>query len=104
MDALVRHLAAAEVADLVVVTAGRHGAWAQSATGQEWRAAAVPVDVRQPQGAGAAFSAGLIHTWDTGHGIADRLRFACAVGSLWCTRATCEPLPTLAEVAAVLTS
>ncbi|MDR7277725.1 sugar/nucleoside kinase (ribokinase family) [Catenuloplanes atrovinosus] len=61
------------------------------------------VDVRQPQGAGAAFSAGLIHTWDTGQDIAARLRFACAVGSLWCTRATSDPLPTDTEVAEALT-
>ncbi|WP_310370193.1 PfkB family carbohydrate kinase [Catenuloplanes atrovinosus] len=87
----------------MVVTAGRHGAWAQSAAGQRWRATALAVDVRQPQGAGAAFSAGLIHTWDTGQDIAARLRFACAVGSLWCTRATSDPLPTDTEVAEALT-
>ena len=91
-------LAAQQIAELVVVTAGKHGAWAQSAKGETWHAPAVAVEVRQPQGAGAAFSAGLIHTWRQDLTIPDRLRFACAAGSAWCERGTDQPLLTVSDV------
>jgi sugar/nucleoside kinase (ribokinase family) len=100
VDILVNALVAMEVAELVVVTAGRHGARAADKQGQRWTVPAITVDAEQPQGAGAAFSAALIHTIQSNMDIEQRLKLACATGSLWCTRSTATALPTLSEIAA----
>jgi sugar/nucleoside kinase (ribokinase family) len=44
-----------------ILTAGGQGALARTRSGQTITAAALTVDVQQVQGAGAAFSAALIH-------------------------------------------
>ncbi|WP_165978681.1 PfkB family carbohydrate kinase [Actinomadura darangshiensis] len=54
--------------------------------------------MRQPQGAGAAFSAGLIHRLRRGDDLEELLRFACAAGSRWCSRPFGAPLPNEAEI------
>ena len=93
-------LTALDVADLVIVTTGRRGALACEQGGETLSAPAKPVAVRQVQGAGAAFSAALIHTQSDPHGSSSeqRLRFACAAGSLWCGRQPDGPLPTREQV------
>lgn len=97
--ATLEHLVDLKVADLVVVTAGRHGARAVDARGTQWVVPATQVTAVQPQGAGAAFCAALIHTRGSGMDLGRRLLFACAAGTLWCTRPTDTPLPTAAEIA-----
>jgi sugar/nucleoside kinase (ribokinase family) len=95
-------LAALDIADIAVVTVGRQGALARTRSGQTITAAAVTVDVRQVQGAGAAFSAGLIHARGQGQSLPDCLRFACAAGSLWCSRAPDAPLPSADDITVLM--
>lgn len=95
-------LAALDIADIAVVTVGRHGALARTRSGQTITAAAVTVDVQQVQGAGAAFSAALIHARSQGQSLPDCLRFACAAGSLWCSRAPDAPLPSADDITTLM--
>jgi len=93
-------LTASNLADLVIVTAGRAGAVCRSGHGAVTSIPAVPVRVRQVQGAGAAFSAALIHARLGGAEPAEALRFACAAGSLWCSRTHDGALPGADEISA----
>lgn len=97
-------LQALQVADLTVVTAGRRGAVAASLATGVVVAPAIAVRVRQVQGAGAAFSAALIHSRARGDDLASSLAYACASGSLWCTRSLDEPLPRDDEISALMRS
>jgi sugar/nucleoside kinase (ribokinase family) len=90
-----------DVADTVIVTAGRLGAVARGRSGTRISAPANSVTVRQVQGAGAAFSAALIHADHSplkDRSAEEQLRFACTAGSLWCARTPDDPLPTREEV------
>jgi sugar/nucleoside kinase (ribokinase family) len=86
-------LSALGVADIVIVTAGRAGAFCRSSDGSTIATPAKAVRVQQVQGAGAAFSAALIHARQAGAEVAEALRFACAAGSLWCSRTHHGALP-----------
>lgn len=90
-------------ASWVVITAGAAGALALSPN-ECLNAPAFRVDVRHTHCAGAAFSGGLIygllHDWS----MDDCLTLACASGALRCERAHREPMPTLAELHAVIGS
>ena len=77
-------LAALDAADIVIVTAGRHGAIARTRSGGTAVAHALAVPVQQVQGADSAFSAALIHYRETGASLGACLRSACIAGSLWC--------------------
>jgi sugar/nucleoside kinase (ribokinase family) len=96
-------LAALDIADIAVVTVGRQGALARTRSGQTITAAAVTVDVQQVQGAGAAFSAALIHARSQGQSLPRCLQFACAAGSLWCSRTPDARLPSADEITAFMT-
>jgi sugar/nucleoside kinase (ribokinase family) len=98
---LIRELSGPDVAGLVVVTAGRAGATALTATGEVLTAAAVPVQVAQVQGAGAVFSATLMHARLADTNPARALTLACVGGSLWCSRRPHGKLPTFDEVSAL---
>ena len=87
------------VGDIAVVTAGRHGAIARAGRGRTARAPALAVDVRQVQGAGAAFTASFVHALHGGNALAYSLRYACAGGSLWCQREPDDAPPDAAEIA-----
>jgi sugar/nucleoside kinase (ribokinase family) len=98
---LAASIRAATGAAWTIITAGAAGAVAVSHT----RQIAVPafrVSVRHTHCAGAAFSGGLIygllHDWP----MDDCLTLACASGALRCERAHHEPMPTLAELHAVM--
>jgi sugar/nucleoside kinase (ribokinase family) len=86
-----------------VITAGAAGAAAASAR-DVISVPAFQADVRHTHCAGAAFSGGLIygllHDWP----MDDCLTLACASGALRCERAHHEPMPTLAELRAVIGS
>lgn len=82
-DRLAERLYSLRIADLVVVTRGRHGVVATDGHGR-MEAAALPVKVRRTQGAGSVFSAMLASRLLSGATAASALRFACAAGSLWC--------------------
>lgn len=97
-------LHALQVADLTVVTVGRRGAVAAGLATGVVVAAATTVAVRQVQGAGAAFSAALIHSRTRGDDLVRSLGYACASGSLWCTRSLDEPLPSNDEISALMRS
>ncbi len=94
---------AATGAAWVVITAGAAGAVALSES-QQLASPAFRVSVRHTHCAGAAFSGGLIygllHDWP----MEDCLTLACASGALRCERAHHEPMPTLAELQAVIGS
>jgi sugar/nucleoside kinase (ribokinase family) len=87
----------------VVITAGAAGAMALSEN-QQLASPAFRVRVRHTHCAGAAFSGGLIygllHDWP----MEDCLTLACASGALRCERAHHEPMPTLAELHAIIGS
>ena len=87
----------------MVVTAGRAGAYALDTNGTAWTAQAIDVTVRQPQGAGTMFSAALIHGSHSELDVAQRLQFACSAGSLWCTRGTEQPMPSLCDIEQIVT-
>jgi len=94
---------AATGADWAVITAGTAGAVALNKS-QQLASPAFRVAVRHTHCAGAAFSGGLIygllHDWP----MEDCLTLACASGALRCERAHHEPMPTLAELGAVIGS
>lgn len=92
---LAERLSSLGIADLVVVTRGRHGAVAADDHGRT-DATALPVKVRRTQGAGSVFSAVLASRLLSGVTAASALRFACAAGSLWC--ATEGDPPSLEDV------
>ena len=81
-------LTAPDIADTAIVTRGRYGAIARTRTGDTVTADALDVNVRQVQGAGAVFSAALIHATEKTGSLEERLQYACAAGSLWCA---CKP-------------
>lgn len=87
----------------VVITAGTAGAVALSES-QQFASPAFRVAVRHTHCAGAAFSGGLIygllHDW----AMENCLTLACASGALRCERAHHEPMPTLADLHAVIGS
>lgn len=93
-------LCEAKLAEMVVVTAGHDGALARTADGQALAATATAVNVLQVVGAGAAFSAALIHARQDGADPGQAMRFACAAGSLWCSRTHDGPLPRADEISA----
>jgi sugar/nucleoside kinase (ribokinase family) len=92
------------IADLAVVTAGRRGATGRTSRGGTVTVPAIPVDVRQVQGAGSAFSAALIHARLGGADLDQTLQFACAAGSLWCGRTQHGPLPNGEDIVAMMNS
>ena len=98
-----REILAATGVGWAVITAGAGGAVALS-QGQRLASPAFRVSVRHTHCAGAAFSGGLIygllHDWP----MEDCLTLACASGALRCERAHHEPMPTLAELHAVIGS
>lgn len=93
-------LTALDVAETVVVTAGRHGAVARGRGGATVSAPALPVRVRQVQGAGAIFSAAFISSDGTDASLAGRLRYSCAAGSLWCSQPPGHDIPGTGAIAA----
>lgn len=97
-------LAALDIADVTVVTAGRQGALARTHSSQTVNAAAQAVDIQQVQGAGSAFSAALIHAHSQDQPLRRCLQFACAAGSLWCSRTPDGPLPSADDIAAFMNS
>jgi sugar/nucleoside kinase (ribokinase family) len=98
-----RELLTATGAAWVMVTTGAAGAVALSES-QQLACPAFRVRVRHTHCAGAAFSGGfiygLLHDW----AMEDCLTLACASGALRCERAHHEPMPTLAELHAVIGS
>jgi sugar/nucleoside kinase (ribokinase family) len=97
---LLDDLAALDVADLAVVTLGRHGAIARTpADASITSAAAIPVAVRQVQGAGSVFSGALIDALTAGANLQHSLNAACTAASLWCARTVADSFPTNAEIA-----
>jgi sugar/nucleoside kinase (ribokinase family) len=97
-------LCEARLAEMVVVTAGHEGALARTSDGQTVVAAATAVNVLQVRGAGATFSAALIHARHDGADPGQAVRFACAAGSLWCSRTQHGPLPGADEISAFASS
>lgn len=97
-DRTLRELLALDAAELVLVTVGRNGAIGQSRDSSLFKVPALPVAVRQVQGAGSAFSAALIH--GRGRVMTDReaAALACRAGSLWCGRSPHGRLPTLDDL------
>jgi sugar/nucleoside kinase (ribokinase family) len=87
----------------VVITTGAAGAVALSES-QQLTSPAFRVSVRHTHCAGAAFSGGLIHGLVHDWPMEDCLTLACASGALRCERAHHEPMPTLAELDAVIGS
>jgi sugar/nucleoside kinase (ribokinase family) len=81
--ALADWLSSLRIANMVVVTRGRHGAIAVDSHGHV-EAAALPVKAIRTQGAGSVFSAMVASRLLSGATAASALRFACAAGSLWC--------------------
>jgi sugar/nucleoside kinase (ribokinase family) len=100
---LAASIRAATNADWAVVTAGAHGAVAVGRT-EQLNAQAFRVSVRHTHCAGAAFSGGLLygllHDWP----MSESLILASATGALRCERAHYEPLPTLTELKAFISS
>jgi sugar/nucleoside kinase (ribokinase family) len=95
-------LSALGIADATVVTVGRRGALARTRTGTTLAVPAVTVDVRQVHGAGSVFSAALIYARRRYETLPACLRFACAAGSLWCSRPSDAPLPIARDIVALL--
>jgi sugar/nucleoside kinase (ribokinase family) len=77
-------------ADAVVITLGRFGAFARTATGTI-RASAPSTAIRHTHGAGAAFSGGLAHAHLRGAGLAEALQAACTVATAHCAAANHIP-------------
>lgn len=81
------HLNAADptplAADTIVITLGKHGAFARTATGTV-AASAPSMAIRHTHGAGAAFSGGLAHAHLRGAGRAEALHTACAIATAHC--------------------
>ncbi|MBF6298981.1 carbohydrate kinase family protein [Nocardia amamiensis] len=96
-----RSLLAGTAAAWVVVTAGAYGAVAVSPT-DEVAVPAFPVAVRHTHCAGAAFSGGLLYGLREGWSMASSMVLGSASGALRCARHHSAPLPTLAELEAVV--
>jgi sugar/nucleoside kinase (ribokinase family) len=90
-------------ASWVVITYGAYGAVAVSKT-ETVSAPGFAVTIRHTHCAGAAFSGGLLYGLRAGWPMADSLSLACASGALRCERAHDQPMPTLPELQAVITS
>lgn len=73
-------------ADAVVITLGKLGALARTATGAA-AASAPRRSIRHTHGAGAAFSGGLAHAHLSGAGLSEALSVACAVATAYCAAA-----------------
>jgi sugar/nucleoside kinase (ribokinase family) len=98
---LLNELAVLDLAELAVVTLGRDGAIARTAGDTMITSvAAIPVAVRQVQGAGSVFSSALIDALTAGASLQYSLDAACTAGSLWCARTVSDAFPTRAETAA----
>ncbi|MFF0492843.1 carbohydrate kinase family protein [Nocardia sp. NPDC004068] len=87
----------------VIVTAGAHGAVALSRS-ELVELSAFPVEVRHTHCAGAAFSAGLVYGLRAGWLMQRSMSLGSASGALRCARLQKAPLPTLAELLAVLSA
>ncbi|MBF6216354.1 hypothetical protein IU487_35795 [Nocardia puris] len=96
-----RSLLAESNAAWVAVTAGAYGAVAVSRT-DEVAAPAFPVTVRHTHCAGAAFSGGLLYGLREGWSMVRSMVLGSASGALRCARHHSAPLPTLAELEAVV--
>ncbi|MGV9725654.1 MULTISPECIES: carbohydrate kinase family protein [Nocardia] len=96
-----RSLLAESNAAWVVVTAGAFGAVAVSGT-EEIAVPAFPVNARHTHCAGAAFSGGLLYGLREGWSMARSMVLGSASGALRCARHHSAPLPTLAELEAVV--
>lgn len=80
------------IADAVVITYGRHGALARTATAT-YRGTAPMITVRHTHGAGAAFSGGLAQAHLSGATVREAVGAACRAGSAHCASTTHEPRP-----------
>lgn len=89
-EQLAADLCSCVVADNVVITLGRHGALARTAT-KTYRTAAPTITARHTHGAGAAFSAGLAQAHLSGAITPNALVAACRMGSAHCM-STSHPL------------
>ncbi|GAB3243832.1 carbohydrate kinase [Hymenobacter seoulensis] len=87
--------------EAVCVTKGAEGAilWAN---GQLYRAAGVPVAVKDTIGSGDAFLAALLKGWLQGQEPSEALRFACATGALVATHLGATPTISETDVAELL--
>jgi sugar/nucleoside kinase (ribokinase family) len=83
-EALARHLAERAKAEVIIVTAGSHGALALHAGVLELFPA-YPIHISHSHGAGAAFSAGYIWCLIQGCALHERLEFASALAALYCS-------------------
>ncbi|WP_280200576.1 carbohydrate kinase family protein [Nocardia cyriacigeorgica] len=90
-------------ASWVIVTAGAFGAVAVSRI-ETVSVPAFPVTVRHTHCAGAAFSGGLLYGLREGWSMEQSMVLGSASGALRCARHYSAPLPTLAELEAVITS
>jgi sugar/nucleoside kinase (ribokinase family) len=90
-------LAALDLAEFVVVTAGMHGAVLRRGR-DEIVSSARRVRAQRVQGAGSVFSAAFAHAWLTNARPASMLNFACAAATLWCTLPSTSGPPDLAHV------
>lgn len=86
------------VADISVVTVGRHGAFAVEPRGPIQYSTALNIDVRQVQGAGSVFSAAFIDGLRADRRLDVALNRACVAGSLWCSRGESDPFPRADEL------
>ncbi|PPJ23133.1 carbohydrate kinase family protein [Nocardia nova] len=84
-----------------IVTAGAYGAVALSCS-ELVEVSAFPVEVRHTHCAGAAFSAGLVYGLRAGWPMQRSMWLGSASGALRCARLQKAPLPTLAELLAML--
>jgi sugar/nucleoside kinase (ribokinase family) len=86
-----------------IVTAGAHGAVALSRT-EHLHVPAFHAMIRHTHCAGAAFSGGLLYGLLHARPMSESLVCACASGTLRCEREHCEPMPTLPELQAFISS
>jgi ribokinase len=85
----------------LVITLGERGARYRGPDGEVLNVSAPQIRAVDTTGAGDAFTGALAVAWVEGRPAADALRFACAAGSLACTRHGADSSPTRAEIAAV---
>lgn len=95
MIRVANELLSSGVAKIVVVTGGRYGAVAVEAGGTPFRQAADQVEVRQVQGAGAAFSAAFASAILRHEGLRQAVLFACTAASMWCAQRPSDPPPSI---------
>ncbi|WP_024805586.1 carbohydrate kinase family protein [Nocardia sp. BMG51109] len=101
--ALARSLLAQTSARWVIVTAGAFGAVAVSRS-EQTSVPAFPVTVRHTHCAGAAFSGGLLYGLRAGWSMQLSMLLGSASGALQCARHQNAPLPSLAELQALIAS